>query len=103
MSATAGGLRLTFSDPLDRERTTDPQHWTYTSWGLKRTERYGSDHVDERCHCVDSVEVSSDGCTVTLGIDGFSPTMGYELSWDVPAADGTPVRGCIHGTVHAAR
>ena len=103
MSATAGGLRLTFSDPLDRERTTDPQHWTYTSWGLKRTERYGSDHTDERCHCVDSVEVSSDGCTVTLGINGFSPTMGYELSWDVPAADGTPVRGCIHGTVHAAR
>jgi len=103
MSATAGGLRLTFSDPLDRERAADPKHWTYTSWGLKRTARYGSDHVDERGHRISDVQVSGDGRTVTLGIEEFSPTMGYELSWDVPAADGSPVRGRIHGTVHAAR
>jgi hypothetical protein len=103
MSATAGGLRITFSDPLDRARAADSKHWTYTSWGLKRTARYGSDHVDERGHRISDVQVSSDGRTVTLGIEGFSPTMGYELSWDVPAADGSAVRGRIHGTVHAAR
>ena len=103
LSASAEGLRLTFSDPVDREYAAEPNRWTYRSWGLKRTEKYGSNHVDERSHRVDSVDVSSDGCTVTLGIEDFSPTLGYELSWDVPAADGTPVRGRIHGTVHAAR
>jgi len=103
MMARGDGLRLSFSDPLDRERAADPNRWAYSSWDLRRTERYGSDHIDEREHRVASVELASDGRTVTLGIEGFSPTRGYELSWDVPAADGTPVGGRIHGTVHARR
>jgi methionine-rich copper-binding protein CopC len=101
MAATAKGLRLTFSDPLDEERANAVEQWTYTSWSLKRTERYGSDHIDERRHRVESVQVLSDGRSVTIGIEDFSPTMCYELSWDVPAADGSAVRGRIHGTVHA--
>jgi methionine-rich copper-binding protein CopC len=45
--------------------------------------------------------VSSDGRSVTICIEDFTPTMCYELSWNVPAADGSPVKGRIHGTVHA--
>ena len=101
MAATAEGLRLIFSDPLDEERAATAEQWTYTSWSLNRTERYGSDHIDERRHRVESVQVSSDGRSVTICIEDFTPTMCYELSWNVPAADGSPVRGRIHGTVHA--
>ena len=101
LEATATGLRLTFSDPLDRTRAADPENWTYTSWRLERTARYGSDHIDERRHRVESMEVSSDGRIVTIGIENFAATMGYELAWDVVAADGGDVRGRIHGTVHA--
>jgi methionine-rich copper-binding protein CopC len=101
LQATATGLRLTFSDPLDRKRAADAEKWTYTSWRLERTARYGSKHIDERRHRVDSVEVSSDGRIVTIGIEDFAATMSYELAWDVVAADGGDVRGRIHGTVHA--
>jgi hypothetical protein len=47
------------------------------------------------------MEVSSDGRIVTIGIENFAATMGYELAWDGVAADGGDVRGRIHGTVHA--
>ena len=100
LSTTPTGLRLTFSDPLDPERAADPACWAFTAWALKRSERYGSDHVDERTLRIESVDVSSDGRVVTLGIEGFAATMCHELSWHVTAADGSAVQGRLHGTIH---
>ena len=67
----------------------------------RRAERAGFGELDERRHRVESMAVSSDGRIVTIGIENFAATMGYELAWDVVAADGGDVRGRIHGTVHA--
>ena len=100
LAATAAGLRLEFSDPLDAAAAA-ANRWTYKSWGLRRSKDYGSPHVRERGHEINSVETSSDGRVITLEIADFAPTWCYELGWDVPAADGQAVRGRIHGTIHA--
>ena len=99
LTATDRGFRIEFSDPVGADAAA--HRWSYASWGLKRSQNYGSPHVDEHPHAIESVDVSSDGRVVTLRIADFAPSWCYELRWDLPAADGTPVRGRIHGTVHA--
>ena len=100
LAATSAGLRLTFSDPLDAVKAVDPRAWHYKSWGLKRTANYGSNHVDEKDHSVTSVDISSDGRTATLHIEGFAPTWSYEVTWNTAAADGASLQGRLHGTIH---
>jgi hypothetical protein len=99
--ATADGLAVTFSVPLDRERATDPGNWSYRAWQLDRTERYGSPHVNEHPLKILAVDLSSDGRTATVRIEGLEPTPCYELAWSVAAAHATPIRGRINGTLHA--
>ncbi len=101
LATTADGLRLTFSEPLDRTRATDPQAWHYKSWGLKRTANYGSNHIDTQEHRLKAADLSSDGRTVTLHIEGIAPTWCYEVRWNVADADGAPLEGRIHGTIHS--
>ena len=100
LAATSHGLRLVFSDPLDPLAAADPARWAYRSWGLVRSKQYGSKHIDERAHPIESVQVSADGRTVDLAIREFAPTWCYELTWNLEANDGAPVHGRIHGTVH---
>jgi methionine-rich copper-binding protein CopC len=67
---------------------------------LKRTKNYGSKHLDERGRAVAAAEVSADGRRVTLRIPEFEATWCYSLAWRVQAADGSPVNGELHGTMH---
>ncbi|MBM4012897.1 MAG: copper resistance protein CopC [Planctomycetes bacterium] len=70
------------------------------TWGLKRSENYGSAHVDERPLPVAAVDVSGDGRQVTLRVPGFAGTWCYSVEWAIRAADGSPVKGLLHGTLH---
>lgn len=101
LAAAADGFVVTFSAPLDREQAADPARWSCRSWRLARTEKYGSPHVDERGLKVAGVDVSSDGRTATVRLEGFGPMQCYGLTWRLTAADGSPVAGRIDGTVHA--
>ena len=100
LAATDRGLRIEFSEPVSGDPAR--HRWHFRSWGLKRTANYGSPHVGERDHAIESVTVSSDGRVVTLGIADFVPTWCYELGWELPVADGTTLSGRLHGTIHAA-
>ena len=44
----ATGIAITFTGALDRKTATDSSRYSVRVWGLKRTENYGSDHIDER-------------------------------------------------------
>ena len=103
LAAHETGLTITFSAPLARSSAVDPASWGYTSWSLERSKNYGSEHVDERGHAITAVDLSSDGLTACLSIEGFAPTTCYELRWDLAAEDGSRGKGRIHGTVHATR
>jgi hypothetical protein len=101
LRAKAGGLEVTFTDALDPSAAGDPANYTVKVWGLKRSQQYGSKHLDERPLAVTKATVSADGKTVRLAIPDLAPTRGMEVKFRVKGADGRAVAGVIHNTVHA--
>ncbi|RLS80481.1 MAG: hypothetical protein DWI04_08300, partial [Planctomycetota bacterium] len=85
---------------LDLAAAANTAAWKVTTWNLKRTANYGSDHIDEVARGVAAVKVSSDGRQVALRVPDFAATWCYALEWKTTAADGSPVQGVLHGTMH---
>jgi putative heme-binding domain-containing protein len=68
LKAKAGAVELTFTDALDAKNAADAKNYEVKVWGLKRTQNYGSKHIDEKPLAVTKATVSSDGKTVRLEI-----------------------------------
>ncbi len=100
LHAATGEITLTFSEPLDRSATAEPDGWKVRTWNLQRSANYGSDHVDETPRDVADVDLSADGRTVTLRVPAFAAAWCYSVEWAVRAADGAAVNGVLHGTLH---
>jgi putative heme-binding domain-containing protein len=100
LAASADGFTVTFSAPLDRTQAVRTNAWTYRTWSLRRTAEYGSKHHDEQPRAITGIDISSDGRTATVRIADFTPAQCYELTWNLRAADGTPAKGRIDGTLH---
>jgi len=100
LHAAPESITLSFAAPLDPAAARDTAAWQVRAWNLKRSATYGSEHVDERPLPVDRVDVSSDGRQVMLRVPGFTTTWCYSVEWAVRAADGAPVNGVLHGTLH---
>jgi hypothetical protein len=101
LKATATGVEVTVTDPLDPASAADPKNYQIKVWGLKRTQNSGSNHVDEKPLAVTKATVSADGKTVRLDIPGLAPTWGMEIKHRVKGADGRSVTGVVHNTIHA--
>jgi hypothetical protein len=108
MHAVAGGLRLRFLEPLDKEVAQDGDSWAAEQWNYIYSKDYGSkewsavqanveghDALD-----IKAVRLSDDGRTVTLDIPALRPVMQLRLRYSLRGADGTPVKGEIDGTIH---
>jgi putative heme-binding domain-containing protein len=100
LHATQKGMQITFTEPLDAEAARDLLNYQVTTWSLKRTENYGSDHYNTKQLAVASVELSADRKSVTLVMPGIRPTWCMEINYSLKLADGTPFLGVIHNTVH---
>ena len=103
LEAKRSGMRITFSDPLDRQRATDPANYAVKTWSLKRTAEYGSEHYDETSLSTTGASLSADGKRVFLAIPDIEPTWCMEIKYSVSGADGAAVEGRIHNTIHALR
>ncbi len=99
LHAEPGSLTLEFATPLDA-KAADVANWKVRAWGLKRTAKYGSEHIDEHDVALTASAISSDGRRVSLTVPDFGPTWCYSLEWKIEAADGTPTKGVLHGTMH---
>lgn len=100
LKATADGVEITFTDPLDAASAADPRGYGVKVWGLKRSQNYGSKHVNERPLTVSAAVLSADGKTVRLTIPDLAPTWGMEIRFRLAGHDGRPVTGTIHNTIH---
>ena len=47
-----------------------------------------------------SAQLSEDGKTVFLEVPGLRPVMQMRIRYDLDAADGAPMRGEIHNSIH---
>ena len=92
-------LELTFSTPL-AAGAEKPDAWQVRTWEIDRTQEYGSPHRDEQDRAIESAALSADGRTITLTVPGFAATRCYALSWQLPSADGSLVKGSLNGTLH---
>lgn len=100
LHAERGQLALEFAVPLDAAAATELGHWTIRVWDLKRTQKYGSEHLNARQLPVKEATLSSDGRRVSLSVPDFGPTWCYSVEWKIRSAAGAPVKGVLHGTLH---
>ncbi len=100
LSATQDGMAITFTGALDRSKAAEVGRYSVRVWGLKRSENYGSEHIDERPLPVRSAKVSADGRTVLLAIPNLAPTWCMAITYAIQAADGSEVAGEIDNTIH---
>ncbi len=100
LKAKSGALELTFTDPLDAKALADAKNFEVKVWGLKRTQNYGSKHIDEKPLSVAKAVPSADGKTVRLDVPDLAPTWCMEIKYRLKGTDGRAVTGTIHNTVH---
>jgi type 1 glutamine amidotransferase/glucose/arabinose dehydrogenase len=106
--AVAGGLRLRYSEPLDKEVAEDVDSWAAEQWNYHYGAQYGSKefsvhHAGVEGH--DAVEIKSarlsdDGRSVFLLIPALRPVMQLRLRYSLRAEDGSPVKGEIDASIH---
>ena len=100
LHAERGQLALEFAVPLDAAAVTDLGNWKIRAWDLERTQKYGSEHRNERQLPVTGVTISSDRRRVSLSVPDLGPTWCYSVEWNIRSAAGAPVKGVLHGTLH---
>jgi putative heme-binding domain-containing protein len=93
------GLSITFSDPIDPD-SVRADHFEVRVWSLRRTENYGSPHVNEHALEIRSARLEGDGRTVVLDIPELKPTWCYSVVASLGGARGEPVERTLHGTIH---
>jgi hypothetical protein len=103
LAARADGLAITFSAPLDRAAAAEVRRYQARTWSLKRSEKYGSDHYNERPAPIKAATLSDDGRTVVLTMPEIAPTWCMEVTYALRGADGTEVSGAIDNTIHRLR
>lgn len=101
LKAKSSGVEVTFTDALDPANAADVKNYEIKVWGLKRTQNYGSKHIDERSLSVSKSTLLPDGKTVRLDIENLAPTWGMEIRYRVKGTDGRAIVGMVHHTIHA--
>ncbi|MEM9366701.1 MAG: DUF6797 domain-containing protein [Planctomycetota bacterium] len=100
LAANTQGMKITFTGAVDTESASDPRNYLVDAWALKRTASYGSDLYDEQSWDIESIEVSNDGRSVTLGMPQIRPTWCMQISYKLHSRDGNTFTGTIQNTVH---
>ncbi|HTD88238.1 MAG TPA: hypothetical protein VK850_16805, partial [Candidatus Binatia bacterium] len=105
--ARKNGLRITFTEPLNRETAEDTGSYGIEQWNYKYAKEYGSKEYSARITDTvghDAVEVQSakleDARTVFLQIADFRPVHQMAIRYNLTAADGQNVRGELFPTIH---
>ena len=100
LKARKKALEITFTDGLDPVEAAVVKNYEVKVWGLKRSQQYGSKHIDEKPLTVLAASLGRDGKTVRLEIPDLGPTWGMEVKFRIKGSDGRLVSGVIHNTIH---
>jgi len=100
LSARTRGIQIRFTEELD-PAGIEASQFTVRTWSLRRTADYGSRHHDEKSLKIASVSLSDDRRTINLEIPEIQTTWCMSIEYKLRGADGTPVQGLIHNTIHA--
>jgi len=93
-----GGVKLTFSDPLDRKTAEDDENWT-GEWA-NLVGKAGAIKSAKEELPISAVRLLDDRKSVIVSIDKMRPVSNFTLQYRIKGADGSPVTGELHGTIH---
>jgi cytochrome c2 len=101
------GILLRFDVALDPRAAADAANYSASSWGYKRTFRYGSpNYKADGTTGTDPLlpsraYVSADGRGVFVAVPDMTPVMQLEVGWKLRTRDGRPVEGLAYTTPYA--
>ena len=95
-----GGLRLKFTDELDKELAEDPESYSIKSSNIVWSQNYGSKDIDPKSYKVESAKLLDDGKTVEVKAPTIGPAHQMEISIDLETTDGDEIVTKIWNTVH---
>ena len=104
----ANGMRLTFSQPLDRSAAEDTGSYGIERWNYRYSKEYGSkeysvvsaDVVGHDPVEIRSAKLSPDGRSIFLGIPDLRPCMQMMIKYNLKFEDGKSLRSDIYSTIH---
>ena len=94
------GVRIKFSDKLDRRSVEDVANFTVKTWELKRSRNYGSDRYNVTPSAISSVKLEAGDRTVMIMIPDIKPTWQMEIAYNIKGKSGEEVTGIIQNTIH---
>ena len=108
LNTYANGIRIAFSQPLDRSAAEDTGSYGIERWNYRYSSEYGSKEysvVSPELVGHDPVEIRSarllpDGRSVFLEIADLRPCMQMMIKYNLKFKDGKSVRSDIYGTIH---
>jgi cytochrome c5 len=100
LEAKRRGVLIRFTDPLERVSATDARNYAVKVWSLRRSEQYGSPHLNERSLTVTRAQLAVDGKAVFLEVPDLQPTWCMEIRYSLRGVAGLPVEQRIHNTIH---
>ncbi|HLY11582.1 MAG TPA: DUF6797 domain-containing protein [Planctomycetota bacterium] len=107
--AVAGGVRLRFTEPLDKAIAENSDNWAAEVWNYHYSAKYGSKDysvLHPNAEGRDSIDVgpghlSEDGRSLFLELPTLQPVMQLRLRYSLRAADGAVQKGELVATIHA--
>ncbi len=103
------GIRVGFTQELDKDLAEDPDSWKVEQWNYRWTKNYGSkeykvSNPGQTGH--DPVKITSaklleNRREVFLSIDGLAPVMQMKIHFDLESARGEEIIGDLYNTIHA--
>ena len=101
------GVRITFSDPLERERAAKAGSYSIERWNYLWSRQYGSKDyklsdgkLGRDKVAVKSATVSKDGRSVFLELEDMKPCMQMRIRYRLRSADGARTSREIYNTIH---
>lgn len=94
------GIIIHFSNELEPESVQNIKNYVISTWALKRSRSYGSDHYNKKVLKLTKAELMEDKKTVYLSLPNMTPVWQMEIKFELTLKDGTVEKGTIQNTIH---
>ncbi|MGC6427099.1 MAG: heme-binding protein, partial [Akkermansiaceae bacterium] len=96
IETTKAGIKITLSDKIDPP-SVKPENFTIKVWGLKRSQNYGSKHLNEQELKVTAAQI--EGTKIHLTLPKLQPTWGMSIEMTLSDQTGKTFTRLIHNSI----
>ena len=97
------GVRLTFADELDTEKSIVVGNYEVQTWDIVRSSKYGSERFNTKTLKIAQIIISQDRKSLKLIIPEIQPVDVMTIAYSVVDAKGEKFSGKVQNTIHKLR